>query len=513
MTYHLPRITNWISHHSVSHYPTHIPRQIYQPPFSEFLIMHCNVLSVGDYFSNSISLLFLMASSYVILLIVASFGLPKEFRFLSVLLALTIPEVLLQSSSTQNDVVLSFFTLSSFYFAFKAVKEPIPENFIYFGLSIGLGVLTKATAYIYLTPLIVWFGMAIIIRFVATKKLIFFKYSIIAASLFLCINSGHYTRNYQFNKTFLGTDVAESKKYTNESTSPALWLSNLAKNVGLQIAPFPINIITDKIIVKLHQMADVDINFAGTNYKNRKYQGSTNPVGEDTAPNPIHFFLAILSSLVIGTQLFKGKVQIKKPVTHLILIMFQVFLFCLFLRWQPWHTRLHTSLFLLSIPIICYAASLSETFYKGVKVIIPVAIVYAFTVVLLNTARPFISTPLTTKISILDNRYKKYFAYRIYLYNEYNWIRKKLGSTENLNIGLMLGGDQWEYPLFCQSYNKEINPIHIKVTNFTKSCPSQMKKLEYIVATTVNDTILEYNNQRFYNLSGKNKFIWLYAGQ
>jgi hypothetical protein len=58
MTYHMARIPNWISHQSVEHYPTHIIRQIYQPPFSEFVIMHFNILNCGDYFSNSVQFFF-----------------------------------------------------------------------------------------------------------------------------------------------------------------------------------------------------------------------------------------------------------------------------------------------------------------------------------------------------------------------------------------------------------------------------------------------------------------------
>ena len=34
MTYHLARITSWISHGAVSYYPTDLTRQIYQPPFA-----------------------------------------------------------------------------------------------------------------------------------------------------------------------------------------------------------------------------------------------------------------------------------------------------------------------------------------------------------------------------------------------------------------------------------------------------------------------------------------------
>ena len=159
MTYHMARIPKWISHQSVSHYPTSISRQIYQPPFSEFVIMQFNLLSHSDYFSNSVQLFFLLFSVFPILLISDLLGLKKRFKLISIILLITLPEVILQASSTQNDIVVSFFILSSIYFAVKSIKEATFLNFIFLGLCVGLSVLTKGTAYIYLAPILLIFAI------------------------------------------------------------------------------------------------------------------------------------------------------------------------------------------------------------------------------------------------------------------------------------------------------------------------------------------------------------------
>src|SRR5688572_10806102 len=52
MTYHLTRVMHWKVNASVAFYPTHIPRELYQHPFAEILILHTVLLSGGDRLAN-----------------------------------------------------------------------------------------------------------------------------------------------------------------------------------------------------------------------------------------------------------------------------------------------------------------------------------------------------------------------------------------------------------------------------------------------------------------------------
>jgi hypothetical protein len=40
MSYHLARVAHWSQNHAVAFYPTHIVRQLYQPPLAEYAILH-----------------------------------------------------------------------------------------------------------------------------------------------------------------------------------------------------------------------------------------------------------------------------------------------------------------------------------------------------------------------------------------------------------------------------------------------------------------------------------------
>ncbi len=277
MTYHMARIPHWISQQSVQHYPTHIYRQLYQPPFAEFVILHFNVLSSSDYLSNSVQFLFLLFSISALLSMAELLGLGLRYKVFLIVLAVTIPEVILQASSTQSDIVVSFFVLAGVVFAVKASKNENPYDYLFLGLSVGLGVLTKGTAYIYFAPLALIFATSVLVRLLITRRYYQLGYSLIPVVIFLSINVGHYTRNFKLVGNVLGVDKKESNVYSNEEMSPALLLSSLVKNSGLHIAPFPVSVISDRVINKLHNIANIEINNPRTNFLDMKYKAPRKP--------------------------------------------------------------------------------------------------------------------------------------------------------------------------------------------------------------------------------------------
>src|ERR1043166_2232774 len=54
MTYNMASVVHWIQNQNVALYPTHIDRQLYDEPWSEFAIMHLQVLTQGDRFANTV---------------------------------------------------------------------------------------------------------------------------------------------------------------------------------------------------------------------------------------------------------------------------------------------------------------------------------------------------------------------------------------------------------------------------------------------------------------------------
>jgi hypothetical protein len=61
MTYHLARVAQWSQHGTIANYPANTVRQLYQPPFAEWAILHLQILSGGSARSYSPRLWYLLS--------------------------------------------------------------------------------------------------------------------------------------------------------------------------------------------------------------------------------------------------------------------------------------------------------------------------------------------------------------------------------------------------------------------------------------------------------------------
>lgn len=512
MTYHLARITAWISQQSINHFPTHIVRQVYQPPFSEFVILHVNLLSLNDYFSNAVQFLFLIFCLIVLLSLLELIGLKHQFGWIAMVLLITIPEVILQASSTQNDIVVSFFILSTVLFTIKSLRERGFQNYAFLGLSVGFAILTKGTTYIFLAPVLLFFAIAVLVKTIKSRKYSYIIFSIAAALIAIAINTGHYCRNYQMSGHILGVSEAEHSRYANEIMGPDIFVSNFIKNMSNHLGPYPLSRISKEAVIRLHKLAGMDADDPRTNFPGEIYRGASDlPTHEDTAPNPLHFLLILIAFFMIVKALILNRIRVNRLILYLgLVILIQTILFSYYLKWQPWHTRLHTPVFMLSIPLICYAFKINEKYIRFLKIAVIASIIYALMVVLFNSSRPYLSTRFTTNISVTDLRVKKMYANKLHLYEEYETVSAEIKRLGFKNIGLILGREDWEYPLFRNAYTDPLRPVHVNVKNVTGSVSVKNSGVNCIISTTVNDSVIYHQSKRFENQTTDNKFVWFY---
>jgi hypothetical protein len=512
MTYHLARIPNWISRQSIAQYPTHILRQSFQPPFSSYVILHCNMLTGSDYFSNSIQFFFLLFSLLPIILICELFAVPRQLKLFAIILTITIPEVILQASSTQNDIVHSFFIISTIFYTLKSLKRVELMNYVFIGIASGLSVLTKSTAYIFLAPIFLILIYLAFAKIIQNRKLRFFGCSLLTFIMFLCINIGQYTRNYKVSGNFLGLDTNLSERYSNTTMSMKVLVSNLVKNVGLHIGPYPLSVLGKKSVESFHKITGIELNDPKTNYLNIAYKCPGFPNHEDSAPNLIQIILIFWAIVLFAFKLIKNKHERLHPnALYFTVLVMQCLLFSIYLKWQPWNTRLHTPLFLLFIPFICSVASWNKIYLSMLSKLMIPCLLYAMFLVCFNKSRPIITmTPLTSSISLFDCRFKKYFSNRLEIYQDYKAVIEKIEQQNFKNIGLLIEGNDWEYPLFGQFYGKGMNPIHINVSNYTKDIPTISKSVECIISTLPQQEFIMYQGKKYRNLTKTNTVIWFY---
>jgi hypothetical protein len=279
----------------------------------------------------------------------------------------------------------------------------------------------------------------------------------------------------------------------------------MVKNAGMHLSFMfakPVATGSTKAIYKLHAITGLPINDPDVNYRNSIYTIDPIVTDEDAGPNMIHLILIVASFVLLGWGIIKGK---REFIVNMLLavIVLQLIFFCAYLKWQPWASRLHVPMFLLSVPLVCYALSVSKGFKRLVYIITPVILVYALLVVFHNLRRPYSK-------NMFNSRYQNYFTSNPLVYEEYNAVYATIMPSNPKNIGLILGVDDWEYPLFKDCFTREINPVYIGVDNVSKSLPQVITPLDYIISTTINHPFINYNGRRFYNQSVGNKKVYLY---
>ena len=514
MTYHLPRIIQWINHRSLDYYPTHIVRQLYQPPFAEYTILQTIILNKSDLFAFAIQFIFYLLVTFTVIEITSYFSNKSNVRWVAGLLCLFLPEAVLQATSTQNDVVVSFFIATSILFLLLILKNPSIFNFIFLGISIGLALLTKALAYVYLPVFVGLFLMLFIQKNYKTWKKSYFIGGVLTLTFVFSVNINHFQKNYTLCHNMMGTDPKEDKEYKLEDRSLRGISSNIIKNLGLHLDPFFVGNLGNKVVEKIHILMNYDPNKKGMNYVDTKfstYPGWQNH--EDTQPNFFHFLLGFTALFSLGLVFGRKKREYYTISFYYLGVIVSFLLFNYLLKWQPWNTRIHLPLFFLLIPAIAILCSSLKLTLNFTYVIILFLIPYSFYLSVYNYSRPFITKEkLTSSITCSDNRFKKYFANNIGDYMEYKNMLLMINPTSK-NIGLHVHSDTWEYPLYYPLFENKNTLENILVENYSAKYPTLIKRYSYIISNLKNVKTINLKHHTYYNLTPKNSRIWLYKLQ
>jgi hypothetical protein len=457
MTYHLAKVMHWQQNQSIRFYPTHILRQLFTPPWAEMAILQLQILAGNDRLANFVQFFAMVGSLIGVSLIAKLLGGNTEVQFFSSLATLTIPMGILQSTSTQNDYVAAFWLVCFVSFALISTQDQRIATYLLAGISLGLAILTKSTSILFATPFLIWSGLVLL------KKLRWniWKPAAIVALTALVINSGYFARNFSLFGNPLGLTEEGTNGLTNKYTNDIFTIngmtSNMLRNVGLQLTtPFErLNILVSTIIMKLHGSLGMDPNDPRITWTGTAFQAGSWSVHEDTASNPWHFVFVLISLLLLlNFRNMDARLYTACLVTGFLL-------FCLVLKWQPWHSRLLLPLLVLAMPLSIVVLS----HYLNQRILFVIAILFvilALSPVFENTSRPVLG-----KDSIfIKDRPSQYFKSQPGLERPYRKVIEKLpdGCTK---VGLMLRMDSWEYPLWVlgKNSNRNFSLEHVNVEN------------------------------------------------
>ncbi|MFC1510759.1 ArnT family glycosyltransferase, partial [Candidatus Omnitrophota bacterium] len=464
MTYHMSRVANWIQHHNIKGYPTHVERQLWITPFTEFCILHFQILTNSDYFANFVQWIAMIGCLLGVSLIAKQLAVNRLGQICAAVFCATIPMGILQSTNTKTSFVLSLFLLCFIHLMLKLQTNKHWTIYALLGASLGLIGLTKSTGLIFCFPFLCWMTLLHIKHF--SKKII--PSLILVVFIALAINSGHFTRNYQLGGHIL-SPVKESTVYSNDEINAALMLSNTIKNTSLHLGtPWKnINNNIDHAIRQFHKMIKININDERITFIKLNFTLPVLAYHEDHAGNPLHFLLILLS--IFFFIVFRIRDKRKTSLFYLIATASAFILFCAILKWQPWHSRLHTPIFILFSPFIAGALRTKNN-NKTIFIICLTLILCSAPWILKNTSRP-----ITGKQKLFDvPRNQRYFFNRPDYLNPFHSITQQLNDIGCHDIALTTHGDVWEYP-FWPLFKEKLKTFRIRrinVKNQTATLPT-----------------------------------------
>lgn len=465
MTYHLARVAHWAQDHSVGPYPTHILRQLHQPPWAEFAILQFQVLTGGDHWANLVQWFAMLGSLVGVSLLAEELGADRRGQWLAAVFAATLPMGILQASSTQNDYVVSFWLVVLAVFAVRAMRRRRfgPVDIGAAGAALGLALLTKGTGYIFAAPL----GILLVLGLYRLDGMR--AYRPVGAVLVVAalLNAGFWSRNVAVYGSPLGPGHeggAGEYGYAMESFGPGAWASNVVRDLALHLGtPVDrVNAVSTSVVRALHRPLGLSPDDPRTTWTDQRFEVPRMSKLEDTAGNPLHLVLIVVAVTVAAIRWRDPELRPVRSLAMTLLLGF--LLFALLVKWQPWGSRLQLPLFVLwAAPVGWLSGRFSRGLGRFAAVVLLLA---AVPWVLDNTSRPLFGP----KSILRTPRTEQYFFQRPELLSPYRQAAAAVRAERCDTVGLWMGLDEWEYPLWVLLDGPPRPRIeHVHVTNVSAS--------------------------------------------
>lgn len=470
MVYHLTKVMYWIQEKTVSQ---DIIRNThdFKGPFGEYIVLHLyNFLETDRLVFLSQWLAFAM-SVYLAGVIAVQLQIDNKFRNLVRLFVATLPMAVMQATSSQVDMVWSTLIIVSLHIVLVLLKKFNFRTTILLGITLGLGIFTKAYFVLYtIIPL----GLLVLYLIKTPKKLVsVFIVTVLITTLIMLRLS---LQNIKLYGNLIGGHPhpagEQGLTYINQIFTPAAILSGNIRHLVSQI-PFPfVNSEVMKLLVNLHRFVGVDINDPRITCCERKF--SVAPViypQEDIVANPLHLMLIIFTAFILLKK--RRKLANNKATLIFILSVVALITFNSVFSWAPGNNRLIMPSFIIGTitsVLLIHNERWGKTYLNYLT--FPFVSLALF-LIILNVSHPYISYSFfyervkelsTARSNIpeafyLKPRIEQYFNAEYFWYKPYDQITNVLTQTQGqkqitLDLDYNFG---FEYPLWVMIKMKKIN--------------------------------------------------------
>lgn len=442
LIYRMSRVAHWAQNESLAHYPTGIESQNSNSPGAEIMQLNFFVLAGNDRTANLVAWIAFAGSIAAAASLAETLGAKFNGQRMAAIFAATIPVAITQASSAVNDIVVTFWIVSTVLMLLHYTrKSQKPFDLILAAIAAALAIATKATALLFLWP----FGLYMVV--ILRKRLGMAKmllWALVAVAFMSAINGGNFLRNQQaYGQFYRPVELANQ---TNETRGWHVMVSNIARNAALHAdLPFPRaeNWLKSNI-VRLHDLLDLSVDDPRTTFDGPFFIPEVN-TSERTSGNPLHAAIIVVSFIAVVGIVILGKDD-PEILIYASAVFFSMLLFSYLLKWQSAGGRLQLPFFVLFAPLVGLFLDKLQKFQLETAVA-AVLLFYAIPWLFQTQERPILpNPPQTYAIGIFDNqRELLYFATLPAEMETYRQMTGEIRAADITLVGLDLNVDSKEY--------------------------------------------------------------------
>lgn len=495
-TYHFARMALWLQNKNIGHFETSSVRQIMFPPNAELLYLPVLLFFKKDFMAGIVQFSSFCGSLWVLSSFLSYLKISKRRILWAVFVFSSLPAIILQSSSTQNDLVLGFFLFASLYLFIYGIKEKEKISVVFSAMALGIAIGVKSSVFMCLPAIAVVY---VIVAFQAERKQ-FYKpllfYAACVILFFALLSSYNFILNFYDFHNPLGLS-----SYINFYTAHAGGVKSFVANfirynlsfidfTGFSFASiFSLPFLFLKVLLfGLFRISESQgLTYTDIILLNTKIHENCATFG------PVGFLLflpLVYRYGTVGVFSKTSKLQIIS-LTGLIAVLFLLMISMLY-GFALWNIRYFVTAVILASPVFALSYTPKLKFMKITAFVFAAACF--INISLFNSLRPVFQV---NGISLLTS-HREDIRYNSgsYADNDFRLSIKYLirNAKDNSKIGVIFSDKMWYYQFFNQNPSWQVFPLRYELLTEDK-----LKELDYIVICN--------NQQLVFNLDGSKNFL------
>jgi hypothetical protein len=405
LVYHLSRVMHWVQNGSVHHYAAHYSAVNELSPLHEYNMAHLHVLFGSDRLDAFVQLLAVVVCVVGASEIARLLGAGRPAQILAAGFAATIPSLILEATSTQNNNFAAAVAVG--LLVLLLAWQPSGKFVVVaalVGVAAGAAILTKGTLAIVIATTGVVLVVVAVVRHVreigaATMAKRVAVSGVVAAALAVVVAGPFFARNIEVYGGLTGPTSRTTLNYDlTPNAAAANVIRSVASNFQIGDGSGPQTWVSRAVLNPLHQLYQplgvdpADWHYlVGTHndaFGRADYSGWQRM--EAIGANPWHVVLIVVALVALVVFVARGDRRMRLPLLLGITLVVSFLLFTALARWSPYTVRYQVPLLVLWCPLI---ALVFERARKAVGAVLMAALLVLAWPMLLDTSTRSVLEP------------------------------------------------------------------------------------------------------------------------